>query len=66
MEKTKQLTGGEIRKMPKNKKKVITFFLTIDEALEFQYMLKLKKIPCQDYLRNLVLSSVEKATGSKM
>ena len=62
MAKTK-LTGGEIRKMPKNEKKVITFFLTIDEALDFQYMLKIKKIACQDYLRELVLREVAKSNG---
>jgi len=55
-----KLTGKEVRALPKKDKKVITFYLTVDEALEFTYLVKSKKETTQDYLRNIVLSKINK------
>ena len=43
-----------------DEKKVITFYLTVDEALELNYIVKTLKVTSQDYLRNLVLECIEK------
>jgi restriction endonuclease S subunit len=54
-----KLTSKDIRKLPRNKKKIITFFLTLDEALEFNYMLKMNSVTTQEYLRNFVLKQIK-------
>ena len=57
---SKKYTGTELRKLPKTEKRIITFYLTVDEALELNYLVKCKKTTCQDHLRNMVLKEIKK------
>jgi len=57
---SKPLTGKELRKLPKGEKKIITFYLTIDEALELNYKCKCIGKTSQDHLRNITLADLKK------
>ena len=59
MSKTTKITGKELRKMPKSQKKIITFYLTTEEALELQFKVQTSNKTSQDFLRDLVLKNIK-------